>query len=106
MWFFYLALAAVFLIRQVPASPTPVLYEAPLPGASLISLIYFCPRDTHSTRTPNDEPATHSLLRVIRTEDTAIPGSPISQAIISGDYLYISGFLLLGSHHKRGISLE
>ncbi|KAF8074179.1 Endoribonuclease L-PSP/chorismate mutase-like protein [Lyophyllum atratum] len=43
-------------------------------------------------------PRTDRSLTLIRTEDAAIPASPISQAVISGDHLYVSGFLPLAPH--------
>jgi len=43
-------------------------------------------------------PRTDRSLTLIRTEDAAIPASPISQAVVSGDHLYVSGFLPLAPH--------
>lgn len=47
---------------------------------------------------PLARPRTDRSLTLIRTEDAAIPASPISQAVISGDHLYVSGFLPLAPH--------
>ncbi|KAF5378836.1 hypothetical protein D9615_006845 [Tricholomella constricta] len=43
-------------------------------------------------------PFTHRSLRPIRTEDAVILSGPFSQGIISGDHLYVSGFLPLAPH--------
>ncbi|KAF5367883.1 hypothetical protein D9615_010488 [Tricholomella constricta] len=42
--------------------------------------------------------STDPSVKLIRTEDAAIPGSPISQAAVSGDHIYVSGFLPLAPH--------
>ncbi|KAG5636274.1 hypothetical protein H0H81_008560 [Sphagnurus paluster] len=43
-------------------------------------------------------PSTDRSVRLIRTEDAAIPGSPISQAAIADGIIYVSGFLPLAPH--------
>ncbi|GLB38797.1 putative endoribonuclease L-PSP [Lyophyllum shimeji] len=53
---------------------------------------------------PSTRPRTDRSLTLIRTEDAAIPSSPISQAVISGDHLYVSGFLPLAPHTGELVS--
>ncbi|KAG6810205.1 hypothetical protein H0H92_012917 [Tricholoma furcatifolium] len=43
-------------------------------------------------------PSTDPSIVRVNTTAAAVPSSPISQAIISGDHLYISGFLPLAPH--------
>ncbi|RDB18991.1 2-iminobutanoate/2-iminopropanoate deaminase [Hypsizygus marmoreus] len=85
MHLFTLATAAFLLATctlALPASPSSAL-QFP---------------DVLPTQPAYGAPRTDPSIKTIRVTDAAIPGSPISQAVISGNHIYISGFLPLAPH--------
>ncbi|RDB26503.1 2-iminobutanoate/2-iminopropanoate deaminase [Hypsizygus marmoreus] len=59
------------------------------------------PSSSSSRPGPTATPGTNQPLTVIRTQYPSIPGSPVSEAIVSDGYIHVSGFLPVELHTSR-----